>query len=146
MDGIIMQTAYPIRPESLSTTRFQVEPFDHRISFGRDGADSELLETVERGLCALGENTAQIIFYNLYRRYSLSKPEILRKPERFIKALSDLFGAGADTIEKLVVEAICARFGLHPNLRSEFGLPECLTEVKCIRRATEGKAEKAAEP
>jgi hypothetical protein len=142
-----MQASYLFNPDLSLSTMSQLEPsFDRQFSSRREGIDGMLVEAVERGLRVFGESVAQVIFYNLYTRYSLSKPEIPSKPERFVEALSDMFGDGADTIEKLVVETVCTRFGLHPRLRRKFRFPECIREVKNIRRATEGKAEKAEQP
>jgi hypothetical protein len=147
LEEIAVQTFYRISTEHSVPAPSQLDPMsNHSLSVQGKGVEDVLLEAVERGLHLLGESAAQVIFYNLDTRYSLSKPEIPRKPERFVKALGDMFGDGAETIEKLVVRAVCTKFGLHPDLRRRFSFSECIREVKHIQRTTEGKAERNKSP
>jgi len=61
---------------------------------------------MEHGLCLIGRDFAQVTLYNLDGRYLLSRPEIPKKPERFVEAPRDMFGEGAQVIEKFIKQAM----------------------------------------
>jgi len=94
-----------------------------------------LLAAVECGLSLIGKDFAQVTFYNLDTRYSLGKPEIPRKPERFIQALHDMFGDGAQIIEMFIKRAICKELGLNSNALKRPGMPRCLKELLSRKEA-----------
>ena len=80
-----------------------------------DEVDFENLyaEIAERELEAvLGEAAAQTIFRELKRSYYLSREEIGKNPEAFLKALTILLGCGSQVIEKQILKEICLRIGL----------------------------------
>lgn len=88
-----------------------------------------LLCAVERGLAALGEGVAQVILYNIEKRYSLKRRDILRKPGRFVEALQGIFGCGAETIQSLVINSICSATGLDPARFSQLDFSSCVDEA-----------------
>jgi len=99
------------------------------------GLEDVLMAAVEHGLSLIGKDFAQVTFYNLDTRYSLGKPEIPRKPERFIQALHDMFGDGAQIIEMFIKRAICREMGLNPNTLKRPGMPRCIKELLSRKEA-----------
>jgi len=89
-----------------------------------------LVVAVERGLSVLGESVAQVIFHNLDRMYSLKRQDIIKKPDRFVQALQDLFGSGAAVIEELIIQSICAACGLTSNTPDTLALPSCIRKAE----------------
>ena len=87
---------------------------------------------MEQGLSVLGESVAQTIFYNLDKKYSLKKPDLLRKPDRFIEALQDMFGSGATTIERIVIQSICTTTGLKTDTLKENTFSHCIKQARKI--------------
>ncbi len=125
-----MQTSFRPRP-SYSTTVLNEEkpPSDGSHSSQTQNLESTLYEAMEHGLSLMGENFAQVTFYNLDRRYSLSRPEILKEPERFVEALRDIFGEGAHIIENFIKRAICTEMGLNPTLFKRTSLSNCVRKI-----------------
>jgi len=104
-------------------------PSDSSHSSQAKSLEDIILVAVECGLSLIGEDFAQVTFYNLDTKYSLGKPEIPRRPERFIQALHDMFGDGAQIIEMFIKRAICTEMGLNPNLLKRPGMPRCIKEL-----------------
>jgi len=102
-----------------------------------DCPNEVLICAVERGFSALGESVAQVIFYSLDRRYSLRRQDILRKPNRFVEALQAIFGSGAETIQKLIIQSICSTTGLDYKSLGQLSLPSCIKEAQKALRAKE---------
>jgi len=100
-----------------------------------DCPNEVLMCAVERGLSTLGESVAQVVFYNLDRRYSLKRQDILRKPNRFVEALQAIFGSGAETIQKLIIRSICSTTGLDSKSLRQLSLPSCIKEAQKALRA-----------
>jgi len=94
-----------------------------------NGLEDILHSVMEHGLSLVGEGFAQVIFYNLDTRYSLREPEILRKPERFVQALRDMFGDGARIIEGFIKQAMCKQLGLSPSVFEKASLPDCIRKA-----------------
>ncbi len=107
------------RPQSNSSRNPQIHDLENA-----------LCAAMEHGLSLMGEDFAQVTLYNLDRRYSLSRPEIPKKPERFIEALRDMFGEGARIIENFIKQAICIEMGLNPNVFKKTSLLHCIRKVR----------------
>lgn len=118
---------------SCSTIVFADQKPSSNGSFNSQAENLEniIFSAMKRGLYLLGEDFAQVTFYNLDKRYSLSRPEILRKPERFIEALRDMFGEGARIIEMLIKQAICVEVGLNPSTFKRTGVMHCIRQARC---------------
>jgi len=110
-------------------------PPDGSCDSQTQGLENILLAAVERALSLIGEDFAQVTFYNLDTKYSLGKPDIPRKPERFIQALHDMFGDGAQIIEMFIKRAICREMGLNPNTLKRPGMPRCIKELLSRKEA-----------
>jgi len=121
------------RPRSIYST-IAVSKYEPP-SNGSRNSQTENLENIlsaamEHGLYLMGEDFAQVTLYNLDRRYSLSRPEIPKKPERFIEALRDMFGEGAQVIEKFIKQAICTELGLNPDVFKRLSLSSFVRKVR----------------
>jgi len=114
-------------------------PFNHERSSAprscnpdteEDCPSDVLMCAVEQGLSSLGESVAQVIFYNIDKRYSLKRRDIVEKPNRFVEALQSIFGSGAETIQKLIIQSICAATGVDPSTLSPPTLQHCLRQAE----------------
>lgn len=125
-----MEVSFRPRP-SYSTIALSKEkpPSDGSHDSQTQNLESMLYEAMEHGLSLMGEDFAQVTFYNLDRRYSLSRPEILKEPERFVEALRDMFGEGARIIESFIKQAICKEMGVNPTLLRRTGLSNCVRKI-----------------
>jgi len=85
------------RKNSRSRTSIPALPEDLRGTLSR---------YIEMGLDSLGRNMGRVILYHLEIEHSLKVKDIIDRPESFVKALQDMFGDGAFTLEQVVVEAI----------------------------------------
>lgn len=128
-----MEVSFRSRP-SQSAIAFSVDspPSDGSCSSQAQDHESDLLEAMEHGLSLMGEDFAQVTLYNLDRRYSLGKLEILKKPERFVEALRDMFGEGAQIIENFIKQAICMEMGFNPSIFRRMSLSHCIRKVKAV--------------
>lgn len=85
---------------------------------------------VERGLFLFGENVAQVILYNLDKRFSISKSDIIEDPERFTEALGLMFGSGAAVVEKLIIRHVCVTIGIDPSTLDPPTFSNCIDLAK----------------
>jgi len=77
-----------------------------------DAGEETLINMIEDGLDALGENVGRVILHHLEVRYSLKRNQISRKLDVFTRALRELFGEGSLTIERIIVETISRKTGI----------------------------------
>ena len=91
-----------------------------------------VLDAVERGLSALGENVPNVVFMNLEKRFSLTKVQIADRPEQFVGALRAMFGSGSVTVEKVSIELFCEMIGLNPAELNPSTLVHCVAVAKKI--------------
>ena len=92
--------------------------------------DADLIvNMIEEGLDALGENVARVIMYHLEHNYSLKRNEIAQKADLFTKALRDIFGEGSLTIEKIIIETISREIGI-----GEMGTRNLSKAIEHIRK------------
>jgi len=129
MGGDKVSGKSPLPSATFNDKKLRTRHIDHP-DFGSDDTLDVLTVAVERGLCVLGESIAQVIFYHMDKKYSLKKHEILKKPERFVEALQDMFGSGAATIERLIIQSICVTIGLNPGTLNTLTLSHCIKEAE----------------
>ncbi len=129
MGGNEMSGRSPLPSTSFNARKLRTRSID-RSDFETDDTLNVLTVAVERGLSVLGESIAQVIFYHMDKKYSLKRHEILKKPDRFVEALQDMFGSGAATIEKLIIESICSSIGLSPSNLNTLTLSQCIKEAE----------------
>jgi len=95
-----------------------------------DCPNEVLMCAVEQGLSTLGQSVAQVILYNIDKRYSLKRRDIVKEPNRFVEALQSIFGSGAETIQKLIIQSICSATGVNPSTLSPPTLQHCLRQAE----------------
>lgn len=66
--------------------------------------DSAVLIAIHDGLLVLGEKVRHVIYYYLETHYQVKHEEIPGRLEAFHKALQDIFGAGTETVEKVIAK------------------------------------------
>ena len=54
-----------------------------------------ILNAVDSAFGRLGENAKRIIYWHLENSYQIHREDIVKKPEEFIEALENMFGAGS---------------------------------------------------
>ena len=72
-----------------------------------------VLECVDRGMAPVGESARQAIYWHIEHSQHLKRDEIPRKPTQFIKALEEMLGPGAKTLEKTIVGEMKREFNLN---------------------------------
>jgi len=72
----------------------------------REDLRSFLARSIEEGLDSLGGSAGQVILHHIERKHSLKVEDMIDRPESFVKALQDVFGEGAFTLEQIVVETM----------------------------------------
>jgi hypothetical protein len=91
-----------------------------------------LLEAVDEGLASLGESSKQAIYFHLEKSFIINKQEIPQKIEAFADAIEKIFGAGADSLEILIMkrlfEKVGGNFELHDS--TDFAFTEYVTAAK----------------
>lgn len=65
-----------------------------------------VLDIVDEALEPLGETSKRVIFWHLENRYNVSRRDIPHKPEEFLAALREMFGAGAKILEQRMINAL----------------------------------------
>ncbi|MBS7658126.1 MAG: hypothetical protein QW476_00960 [Candidatus Bathyarchaeia archaeon] len=81
-----------------------------------------LLEAVDEALLALGESVRQAIYWYLENKYSVKKSEIPNKIGEFEEALSNMLGAAANIILKIIIKKLYAKFKLNYEEKPEWKL------------------------
>jgi hypothetical protein len=78
--------------------------------------DAVLSEAIDEGLKAvLGETGKEVVYYNLKSIYGLERESVSKNPEILLESLYRLFGAGAEVIERVILEKLCLKLGIKPE-------------------------------
>ena len=75
----------------------------------------ELLECVDEGLDLFGPSLRYTIYWRMVVLHNAPREGILSNPAAFVKALRDVFGAGAEQIEIAIVDKMRERFHLQDS-------------------------------
>ncbi len=70
-----------------------------------------LLEAVDEALASLGDSAKEAIYFHLEDKFEISKDEIPRNLEVFLKGLDEIFGVGARFLEILMMKELYKRIG-----------------------------------
>ena len=89
-----------------------------------------LIEAVDEGLLMLGESGREVVFFRLQHYYALKKEDIPSNPEIFVQCLRDIFGSGAEVIEKAVIKSLYKKLGIEYKEKKGFGFSDYLNEAK----------------
>ncbi|MDG6994564.1 MAG: hypothetical protein JRN52_01465 [Nitrososphaerota archaeon] len=100
-------------------------------------SDATILECIDDGLNVLGSSAKVAIYYYLAQNEKLSHGQIAREPERFVKALEHMFGAGTETIVRIISQRIVAHFELDAN--EDSFLPDLVDMARVKTSIGQGK-------
>lgn len=89
-----------------------------------------LIEAVDEGLLMLGESGREVVFFRLQHYYALKKEDIPSNPEIFVQCLRDIFGLGAEVIEKAVIKSLYKKLGIEYKEKRGFSFSDYLNEAK----------------
>lgn len=84
-----------------------------RLSF-----EDRVLGCVDKGMGTLGDGTSLAVYWHIERTYGLKREEIPGEPQKFMKSLEAIFGAGAHVLEMSVVMEIRSAFGIPDRVAS----------------------------
>jgi len=87
------------------------------------------MKAVDESLTVLPESGREMLFFHLERSFSIKKRDIPKKPENFIDALEQIFGAGAQVLEKLIVQNMYSKLGLEYQERKDYTFTDYLKRV-----------------
>jgi len=96
--------------------------------------EESLLQVVDDGLLALGTIARAAIYERIQASYQVRREEIPEKLLIFRKALQDLLGLGAKTIEKLIAKNLYNRLGLEFTEHDSWTLIDYASHVKTVER------------
>jgi len=65
-----------------------------------------LARSIEEGLDSIGGGVGQTILYHIDKKYSLKVDDMVERPDSLMEALKGIFGAGAFTLEEILVKAV----------------------------------------
>jgi hypothetical protein len=91
-----------------------------------DSSREILIQAIEKGLSVLGDSVTRIIFYNLEKRFSLTRDHILERPDKFANALEVLFGSGSVTLERMIINSVCDTVGMDAQTLDPSTLHHCI--------------------
>jgi len=94
-----------------------------------DKLRAKVLKAIDEGFReVLGESSSRAIYY-FQMRTSLKIEDAVERPEALVSFLRDMFKAGAQVLERKIIEKLCASFGINPG---EVGGADLATLVKRI--------------
>jgi len=91
--------------------------------------DKLFMEAVDDSLSVLPMSGREMLFFHLERSASIRKHDIPKKPESFIAALEQIFGAGAWVLEKLILKNLYFKLGLEFWERKDYTFTDYLKDV-----------------
>ena len=81
-----------------------------------DELKAKMLKTMDGCLKELlGESCARAIYYYLQMRTGLRLEDVVDRPEAFVGFLREMFRAGAQVLERKIVEKLCAKLDINPR-------------------------------
>ena len=89
-----------------------------------------MLKAIDEGFReVLGDTGSRAIYYYFQMRAGLKIEDAVKRPEALVSFLRDMFKAGAQVLERKIIEKLCASFGINPG---EVGGADLATLVKRI--------------
>lgn len=102
--------------------------------------DKTLLEAVDHALLSFGESPRKAIYYHLDRSFKIQKEDIPEETERFMCALSAIFGSGAAVIEKLIVKDLYQRLNLDLEEKTSLEIADSISLAREIAKREKQQA------
>ena len=72
---------------------------------------------------------AETLLHFLELRTSLSREDLLRRPELFSRELKSLLGEGAKVVERQIIERLCTKLDIDIDEIHEDEFPRCLRQI-----------------
>jgi len=95
--------------------------------------DLLLLDAINEGLDTFGISTRQAIYHLIKERSNIQYAEIPEKLQAFHEALTELFGSGAEVIEKTILAKLREKMGIQFKEQQNRTLAEYVNEYKnCV--------------
>jgi hypothetical protein len=100
------------------------------LAFANDkGFNGKVSQCIEKALNTLGEGVKQSLYYQMERRYHLSKETFLVNPEAVIESLREFLGPiGSSLVERLIIVEIRKEFKL--EFRENLPLSKVIDEAR----------------
>ena len=89
-----------------------------------------LLEAIDDGLLTLGESGREAIYFHLQNLCSLKKGDAPDRPEIFVEGIREIFGVGAEVIERSIVKSLYRKLGLKYEEKEGYGFLAYLNDAK----------------
>ena len=89
-----------------------------------------LAEAIDEGLLMLGESGRDVIYFRLKQSYALKREDVSSNPEIFVSCLREIFGSGAEVIERAVIKKLYDKLGIEFKEKKDFGFMEYLNEAR----------------
>jgi hypothetical protein len=81
------------------------------LYLGDPSFNEQVVDSITRAIDAkFGEGVRRVLFWKFEETTKLQIIDIPRKPDLFVDCMRKIFGAGADSIERAIVEGICNEF------------------------------------
>lgn len=98
--------------------------------------DFLLLEAIDEALSSLGDSIMQTVYFYLEKSFHIKKAEIPCRLGAFTQAIENIFGAGADIIEILIIKKLYEKVGgvFMWNESERFGFTEYVAKVKSLSK------------
>jgi hypothetical protein len=89
-----------------------------------------LKDAVDHGLLVLGPSARKAIYFHLEKNYSITQDQIPENMKAFTESLARMFGAGAQVIERLILEDLQTQLGLKIEKSGDSNFLNCLDKAK----------------
>jgi len=96
--------------------------------------EKTLLEAVDHALLSLGESPKEAIYYHLDKRFKLQREEIPEDTNEFSHALNNIFGPGAELIEKIILKNLYSKLNLNFEEKTSLEFVDCINLAREIAK------------
>jgi hypothetical protein len=96
--------------------------------------EKTLLEAVDHALLTIGETPREAIYYHLEKGFRLRREDIPEDADEFSQALNNIFGPGAEVIERLIVKNLFGRLNLNFEEKTRFEFLDYVSLAREIAR------------
>lgn len=89
-----------------------------------------LFEAIDDGLLTLGESGREAIYFHLQNLCSLKREDIPHETKTFVEGMREIFGVGAEVIERSIVKSLYRKLGLKYEEKEGYGFLAYLNYAK----------------
>jgi len=94
--------------------------------------DAVLFQAANEGLDSIGASISLAILPYLEKNGVVGPGPIIKDAEAFDKGLRDIFGFGAELIERRILEILCAKLQLSNRIERSFSFPQKIEDLQRI--------------